>query len=341
MKIVCRLWIPIHEMKEKPLYPLKFKPILKDVIWGGTRLRDVLGKPATTDRCGESWEISAVQGNISVVDSGFLAGNNLQDLIEIYMGKLVGEHIYEKFGLEFPLLIKFIDANDLLSIQVHPDDEMARERHNAYGKTEMWYILTAERGARLISGFKELVSREVYLEHFNAKTLPDILNFEEVETGDVYFTPAGRVHSIGAGILLAEIQQTSDITYRIYDWDRVDANGKSREMHTELALDAIDFKDNRSCLRRFDPLINSRTNAADCPYFTTDIIYIDRSVEKDFHYIDSFVIYICVEGSCIIRHPGGEDISIHRGETMLIPSSLKSLVMVPETETKILEIYIK
>ena len=323
------------------LYPLKFKPILKDVIWGGTGLRDILNKPAKTDKCGESWEISSVEENISVVSEGLLEGNNLQELIEVFMGELVGDKIYKKFGLEFPLLIKYIDANDLLSIQVHPDDALARERHNAYGKTEMWYVMRARKKAKLISGFRHAVSREIYLDHFKNNTLPEILNYEEVEAGDVFYTPAGRVHSIGAGILLAEIQQTSDITYRIYDWDRVDKNGKSREMHTDLALDAIVYNDPGSYRRRIDPLINSRTNLADCPYFTTDIIYLDQAVEKDFNYIDSFVIYLCVEGNCLIRCTGVNDMSMAFGETVLIPAALKNIELIPDGKAKILEIYIK
>ncbi|HER08916.1 MAG TPA: mannose-6-phosphate isomerase, partial [Bacteroides sp.] len=204
---------------ERKLYPLKFKPILKDKIWGGSRLREVLGKEAS-DRAGESWEISGVSGDISVVENGFLAGNDLTELVEVYMGDLVGEHIYEQFGLEFPLLIKFIDANDFLSIQVHPGDELARERHNSFGKTEMWYIVEAEADGQLIAGFNREMDRDTYLEHLQRGTLKEIVNFERVKKGDIYYMPSGRIHAIGAGVLLAEIQQTSDVTYRIYDWDR-------------------------------------------------------------------------------------------------------------------------
>jgi len=224
------------------LYPIKFQPILKDKIWGGPRLKDILNKSTESDKCGESWEISSVQGNLSIVRNGFLTGNNLQELIEVYMGDLVGDKIYSLFGIEFPLLIKFIDANDILSVQVHPDDELARVRHDAYGKTEMWYIIDAEENAELIAGFNRDLNRETYIRHLQGKTLKEILNFEKVRKGDVFFTPAGRVHAVGAGILLAEIQQTSDITYRIYDWERVDDKGNPRELHTELALDALDFK---------------------------------------------------------------------------------------------------
>jgi mannose-6-phosphate isomerase len=323
------------------LYPIKFRPILKDVIWGGTRLREKLGKECQTSTCGESWEISAIQGHISVVENGFLKGNNLQEIIEIYMGELVGDHVFEKFGLEFPLLIKFIDANDLLSIQVHPDDELARKRHNAYGKTEMWYILEADENARLISGFREVISRDTYLEHFNRKTLPDILNYEKVKAGDVFFIPAGRVHAIGAGILLAEIQETSDITYRIYDWDRLDKSGKGRELHTDLAVDAIVYDDPERYRMSYEIEDNSRITVVDSPWFTTGIINLDTPVVKDFILIDSFVIYMCVGGSVEIDYGSDSRVCLGRGETVLIPASLKNITILPEGASRMLEIFVK
>ena len=323
------------------LYPLKFKPILKDVIWGGSRLRDSLGKECQTDSCGESWEISAVQGNISVVENGFLKGNNLQEIIEVYMGELLGEQIYENFGLEFPLLIKFIDANDLLSIQVHPDDDLARERHQAYGKNEMWYIIDADENAELISGFRQAISRETYLEHFNKKTLPEILNYEKVNAEDVFFMPAGRVHAIGAGILLAEIQQTSDITYRIYDWDRLDDSGKGRELHTDLAVDAIVYDDKERYRIKYNKQKNNRVTVVDSPWFVTGIVTFDKPVEKDFNFIDSFVIYMCVEGDAVFNYGNSETISITRGQTLLIPASIKNIQILPEGPSRLLEIYIK
>ena len=323
------------------LYPLKFDPILKDKIWGGTRLRDSLNKSGASDTCGESWEISAIQGNISVVSNGFLAGNSLQELIEVYMGDLVGDKIYEKYGVEFPLLIKFIDANDKLSIQVHPDDELAMERHNAYGKTEMWYIVEAEKDARLISGFNRFLNKQSYLEFFNQKRLVEIMNFEQAGSGDVFFTPAGRVHAILSGILLAEIQQTSDITYRIYDWDRTDSDGKSRELHTDLALDALDFKNYEKYRTDYESVLNLTATIADCPYFTTGLIHFDQPVEKDFNFIDCFVIYMCIEGGMEIVYSDSEMETIKAGESVLIPASLKNLVLRPMVESKVLEVYIR
>ena len=321
------------------LYPLKFKPILKDKIWGGTKLRDVLGKNAT-DKAGESWEISGYEGDISIVQNGFLAGNSLQELAEIYMGDLLGDTIYDRFGVEFPLLVKFIDATDVLSVQVHPDDAMAAEEHNLNGKTEMWYIVESDK-AQLIVGFNREMDREQYLQHLKGGTLKEILNYEKVAPGDIYFMPAGRIHAISAGVLLAEIQQTSDLTYRIYDWDRTDERGKSRELHTELALEAIDFKKPSSYKTDYSLLDNSTVTAVDSPFFTTSVIHLDQPVEKDYNLIDSFVIYMCMEGAAGITYGKGEVELIKKGETVLIPAELKNLAIVPTETTTLLEVYIK
>ena len=324
---------------EPTLYPLKFKPILKDKIWGGPKLRDVLGKSAS-EKAGESWEISAVEGDISIAENGFLAGNSLQELAEIYMGDLLGDSIYERFGVEFPLLIKFIDAADFLSVQVHPDDVLAKERHNSYGKTEMWYIVESDKG-QLIAGFNRELDRERYLQHKNGGTLKEILNYEAVVPGDIYFMPAGRVHAIGPGVLLAEIQQTSDVTYRIYDWDRRDEQDNPRELHTELALEAIDFSFHSHYKTSCQPLKNSTVNAVDSPFFTTSVIQLDQPVEKEFNMIDSFVIYLCMEGAAGITYGKGEVEVIKKGETILIPAELKNLALIPTEATTLLEVYIK
>jgi len=323
---------------EHTLYPLKFKPIIKDKIWGGPKLRDVLGKKAS-DKAGESWELSGVSGDISVVENGFLVGNTLDEIVEIYMGELLGDKIYERFGLEFPLLIKFIDAADFLSIQVHPDDAMARERHNSHGKSEMWYIVESDKG-ELIAGFNRELDKESYLSHVKKGSLKEIINREDVIPGDIYYMPAGRVHAIGAGVLLAEIQQTSDVTYRIYDWDRTDDKGNPRELHTELALDAIDFKFHKKYKTDYLPVTNSTSTAVDTSFFTTGVIKLDKPVEKDFNLIDSFVIYMCMEGEVGITYQGGLE-TIKKGETVLIPADLKNLVIVPAEASTLLEIYIK
>jgi len=323
------------------LYPFKFKPILKDKIWGGSRLRDVLQKSSASSSCGESWEISAIQDNISVVANGYLAGNELQELIEVYMGDLVGDNVYEKFGIEFPLLVKFIDANNDLSIKVHPDDALAEERHQAFGKTEMWYIVESDPGARLISGFNRELNEKVYLEHLDNKILPEILNFEEVASGDVFFVPAGRVNAIGSDILLAEIQQTSDITYRIYDWDRLDKEGKGRELHTDMALKALDYNHYESYRTQYEHAINLTSQIADCRYFITNVLQFNRNVEKDLNFIDSFVIYMCLEGSYSLRYTDSEIINVDKGETVLVPAVIKNIELIPKDTSRILEVYIK
>ena len=323
------------------LYPLKFKPIYKEKIWGGTKIKTILNKNISNlQNCGESWEISGVAGNISIVKNGFLKNNNLQEIIEIYMGDIVGDAVYEQFGHDFPLLIKFIDANDNLSVQVHPNDELAKKRHNAYGKTEMWYIINAEKDAQLISGFNKEINKKIYLKHLKNNTLTEILNFEKVKTGDVFFIPAGRVHATGKGILLSEIQQTSDVTYRIFDWNRKDANGKSRKLHTDLALDALDFTHYKDYKTKYTKKINESSNLIDFKYFTTNILEFDKEIEKDYNLLDSFVIYMCLEGSCSIRYNENDEIKITKGETVLLPAVLENIVLIPSEQTKLLEVYI-
>ncbi len=324
------------------LYPLKFTPIYKDKIWGGNKIKTVLNKNfGDLPNCGESWELSGVPGNISIVSNGYLAGNSLEELIEVYMGDLVGDQIFETFGHEFPLLIKFIDANDDLSIQVHPDDEMAAERHNSYGKTEMWYVMQADKGSKLQSGFNQPVDQEKYLEKLEKVELTDILNFEEVTAGDVFFIPAGRVHAIGKGILLAEIQQTSDITYRIYDYDRRDDQGNPRELHTDQALDAIDYTLFPEYKTNYEPIPNESVELASCQYFTTNVLDVSQVVEKDFNKLDSFVIYICLDGKLVIETESGSE-SIQKGETILLPASIENVLLKPSTASaKLLEVYIE
>ena len=324
------------------LYPLKFTPIYKDKIWGGSKIKTVLNKDfGDLPNCGESWELSGVEGNISVVSNGYLAGNSLDELIEVFMGDLVGDQVFETFGIEFPLLIKFIDANDNLSIQVHPDDELSKERHNAFGKTEMWVVLQADQGSKLQVGFNQQVDKEEYLEKLENNKLTDILNFEEVSTGDVYFIPAGRVHAIGKGILLAEIQQTSDITYRIYDYDRRDAQGNPRELHTDLALDAIDFTLFPEYKSYYQTKTNESVELVKCKYFTTNVLELSEVFEKDYNQLDSFVIYICLEGTVeIITESGSE--TIQKGETILIPAVIESVKLNPMSPSvQLLEVTIE
>lgn len=328
---------------EHKLYPLKFRPVLKDKIWGGNKIKKVLGIDyAPLPNCGEAWMISGVEDNPSIVSNGFLEGNELNELVEIYMGELVGDDLFNRFGLEFPILIKFIDAADYLSIQVHPDDELAAKRGIGNGKSEMWYILSADKDAELISGFKRDTTREEYLEHLENKKLTTLLNFEKVQAGDVFYMPAGRVHALGPGILLAEIQQTSDTTYRIYDWDRVDDKGKSRELHTEEALEAIDFKAHDDYKSNYKEIKNASSNMVTSPFFITNIIVLDKALAKDYTELDSFVIYICVEGNLVLVHDGEEEkqVSLSKGEAVLVPAVIDRIDLIPSETSKILEVFI-
>lgn len=289
---------------------------------------------------GESWELSAVSDNLSIIKNGFLAGNNIEELIEVYMGDLVGDTVYEKFGIEFPLLIKLIESESDLSLQVHPNNELALKRHNAYGKTEMWYIMEAKNNARIYTGFKKETSREEYLNAVKNKDVASLIRIENCSPGDVFLNPSGRIHAIGAGLVLVEIQQTSDITYRISDWGRLDDSGKSRELHTDLATDAIDFDSVGSLKTSTVININSSANIAECEFFNTNLQWIDRAVMKNYESIDSFIVYICVEGSFNVRwNKNSEEISL--GETVLIPATLRELVLEPTPEAKLLEVYIR
>jgi mannose-6-phosphate isomerase len=322
------------------LYPLKFKPIFKDKIWGGEKVKTLYGLNFDPlPNCGEVWSLSGYPGNISLVQNGFLEGNDLDELIEVYMGDLLGEKVFEKSGEEFPLLIKIIDSNDWLSIQVHPGDELAQKRHKGSGKTEMWYVLDAEQGAELISGFRQKVTKEEYLKELKDKNLKEILNFEKVESGDVFFMPAGRVHALGPGLVIAEIQQTSDLTYRIYDFDRVDNKGNSRELHNDLALDAIDFNLYPDYKTHYLQKQNQTVSLVKSPYFVTNLLDFDKAVEKDYTPLDSFVIYLCSSGSCRVISAGQEE-HLAMGETMLIPATLGEIKLIPSPAAKVLEIYI-
>ena len=324
---------------ENTLYPLKFVPHYKDKVWGGTRLKALFGKNFDPlPNCGESWELSTVPGSISVVANGFLAGNELHDLIEVYMADLVGEQVFDKHGNKFPLLIKLLDTNDDLSIQVHPGDAVAQARHHSPGKTEMWYVIHAEPGAEIIAGFNQDISQASYLKHLNEKKLKDILNVYKVKAGDVFYIPSGQVHAIGAGITLCEIQQSSDVTYRLYDWDRPGSDGKFRKLHTEEAMDVIDFseQDNRVA---FTFGHNKPTELVRSSYFTTRYLRFGKRLELDYYLVDSFVVYICLEGGFKIHYPGGE-LNVTKGETVLIPALINGVALEPDGNTSLLECYV-
>jgi mannose-6-phosphate isomerase len=322
------------------LYPLKFKPVFDDRIWGGEKIRTRLGLDfSPMARCAEAWVLSGYEGKQTIVSNGFLEGNEINELVEVYMDDLVGEKVFEITGDTFPLLIKFIDSRDWLSIQVHPDDELAHKRGLPNGKTEMWYVLDAEKDAQLIAGFNKKVSQKQYLEHLQKKTLPEILNYEKVHQGDVFFMPAGRVHSLGPGVLLAEIQQTSDATYRIYDWDRKDAEGRERELHTELALAAIDFNLHPDYKTNYIARPNETVELVSCPYFTTNLIELAQPLRKNYEELDSFVIYICLEGGMKIKC-GEHSSNVVKGEVLLLPAILNDIEIYPDRKVKFLEVFI-
>jgi len=323
----------------KELYPLKFSPLFKDKIWGGDKTKSVLGLDySPLPNCGEAWVLSGVENNETIVSDGWLQGNHLNELLEIYMDDLVGEKLFERYGNEFPLLIKLLDANDWLSIQVHPNDELAKKRHNGSGKTEMWYILQADQNAQLISGFNQEMTKEKYLDFLNSNKLPQIMNFEKVSPSDVFYMPSGRVHALGPGILLAEIQQTSDITYRMYDWDRVDSEGKARDLHTDLALDAIDFKVYDDYRRQPQTHPDQATLLMESPYFITNKLLLTKPLIRDYSELDSCVIYLCVNGLANIEYSGG-NISIKTGECILVPALTNITKIIPKSDTNILEIF--
>ena len=322
------------------LYPLKFQTIFKDKLWGGQKIKTVLGKDfGDLPNCGETWEISGVEGNISEVAEGPLVGKNLKELIQQYQGQLVGERVYQEHGDGFPLLVKFIDAAKDLSIQVHPDDELAQQRHNSSGKTEMWYIFQADEGASLVSGFNQPMSQEKYLQYFEEGNLLDILNREPVQDDDVFFLPAGRVHTIGQGLLLAEIQQTSDITYRIYDFDRRDAEGNTRELHVEQALDAIDYQHYDHYKTQYEPKKNEAVLLASCPYFETYRLDYTEDTERDYSDRDSFTIYVCTEGEAVISC-NEQHYLIKKGDAYLMPANVANVAIKTTTGFNILESFV-
>lgn len=308
----------------KNLHPLTFEPILKERIWGGTKLGDLLNKPISSALTGESWEISTVPNDVSIVADGIFKGTNLNDLIDLYPEEILGTDVFNRFGKQFPLLFKYLDAKEDLSIQLHPNDELAKARHNSLGKTEMWYVMQADFDARIILGFKEDSNKEEYLNHIQTKKLLSILNEVPVKKGDVFLLETGTIHAIGAGIVIAEIQQTSDVTYRIYDFDRVDAQGNSRELHIDWSLDAISYHSNSSQVN-YKKEENKSNTLVDCPFFKTNLIPLNGvlSIKKS---TNSFVVFMCSEGSFDLQL-GSESYHYKTGDTVLLPAILTSFTL--------------
>ncbi len=320
------------------MYPLKFKPILKERLWGGTKLRDVLGKPIENDTTGESWELSTVKDDISIIANGDFSGRSFQDLINTHAQELLGKSVVERFGKDFPVLIKFIDAKQDLSIQLHPNDDLAKARHDSFGKIEMWYVMNADENANLIVGFNKDVTKAEYAKSLENNTLLDLLNYEEVKEGDTFFINTGKIHAIGAGVLLAEIQQTSDITYRVFDFNRKDKNGNLRELHTEMALDAIDYAQKDDFKVAYSQEANKVNTMVDCPYFSTNFIHLTENLKQDVSQRDSFTIYMCVQGNVTVENEFGAA-RIQKGETVLVSANSETIVL-KSSRAKLLEVTI-
>ncbi|WP_418263841.1 type I phosphomannose isomerase catalytic subunit [Flavobacterium faecale] len=317
------------------LYPLQFEPILKERIWGGEKLKTYLNKSITSSITGESWELSAVEGDVSMVSNGESKGSLLTELIASNPIDILGTAVYERFGLEFPLLFKYLDANQDLSIQVHPNDELAQKRHNSFGKTEMWYIMQADKDSRIIVGFKEDSNAVEYVKNLEDKTLLSILDTVNVSEGDVFFLETGTVHAIGAGLVVAEIQQTSDITYRLYDFDRVDANGNLRELHIDLALDAINYN-KVNTQKKYKNKVNQSNSIVDCKYFSTNSIPLEGTVLVS-KTGESFTVYMCIDGAFQIE-VNSQKYKFSKGDTVLVPAVLKAYEL--SGNASLLEIYI-
>lgn len=324
------------------LYPLKFKPLLKERVWGGENLKEMYADAVLPNmkEVGESWLVSGVQDNISLVANGFLKDNTLEELVEVYMGDLVGDSVYEKFGVEFPLLIKLIDTREYLSVQVHPDDEMAKERHSAYGKSEFWYVLESKDDSEIITGFNRSFTRDDYVSSIKDKTLISSLKNEAVVPHNFVFIPSGSLHSLGKNILLVEIQQTSDITYRVYDWDRVDEQGKGRELHIELAADTIDFSRNPLEIKSLDMDKNKAQELVENTFFRINRFYIDEPLNREFIDFDTFRLYICISGTAEVHSVGNNPVILSKGEVVLVPASLHVVELIPNEESLLLEAYV-
>ena len=303
------------------MYPLLFRENLHEIVWGGRRLKTLKGLPADGRNIGESWEISAVRGSESVVKNGELAGSTLGELVNRFGAELMGRHIAEVHGTEFPLLVKFIDAAGDLSIQVHPGDELARARHGKLGKTEMWYVMDARPGATLLAGFKKQIRPEEYAAKVADGSIVDVLARHEVHPGDVFFIPAGRVHAICRGILLCEIQQSSDVTYRLYDYNRLGLDGRPRQLHTEEARDAIDYKVYDDYRTHYQPVREGAVCIVDCPFFVVNVISTSSTLRRNLLAEDSFVTLSCLSGACTVR-AGGISVSLGTGSSCLIPASV-------------------
>lgn len=324
------------------MYPLKFAPILKSTLWGGDKIIPFKRLDREMLNVGESWEVSAIEGSESIVINGEDKGLTLTEIVDKYKEKIVGKDNYTFFGGKFPVLVKFLDTRVDLSVQVHPNDEIAGKYHNSFGKNELWYIISAKKNAKVISGFSREITQEECLERVNNGTFTEVLQAADVQAGDAFYIPAGRVHSIGAGVFMAEIQQTSDITYRIFDYNRLDSNGKPRELHVEQAMKAINLQDVHSDFHtRYESAKNEPAEIIATPYFTTSLYDMTDNITCDYSDLDSFVIFVCVEGACRLTDNEQNEVSLVAGETVLLPATAQEVTIIPENGgVKLLETYV-
>lgn len=318
--------------------PLKFNALLKSTLWGGDKIIPFKNLDIQQENVGESWEISGVKDNETIVADGPYAGKKLNELVEELKGKLVGEENYQRFGNEFPLLIKFIDARQDLSIQVHPTDEIAKMQGKERGKTEMWYLMDSDKDATLLCGLKKKITPEEYAQMVENDTIVDAIDRYEVKEGDCFFLPAGRIHAIGTGCFLAEIQQTSDVTYRIYDFKRKDKNGNYRQLHTKEAAECINYNVESNYRTEYTPVKNQGVSLVQCPYFNTAVYDLDEPMTIDYSELDSFVILIGVKGNATITDNEGNTFTLQAGESVLVPATTETLKV--DGKIKFLETYV-
>lgn len=316
-----------------------FRPLFKERIWGGRELSAYKQMENVGDGIGESWELSGLSGDETCVEQGPYAGFTLTQLVECEREALVGKNVYKRFGSNFPLLVKFIDAEQDLSVQVHPNDELAQQRHGCCGKSEMWVVVNTQEGAHLLSGFNTEITVEEYEQRVANSTLHEVLNRYEVKPGDVFFLPSGRVHSIGAGCLICEIQQSCDITYRIYDHGRVDAQGRPRQLHIEEAREAIDFTPCKDVQVQPATLDCPLQTLVESPYFTTNRLHLENTMGIDVADVDSFIVYVCLHGKCLIQSEG-EEVMLTAGHTVMLAADAEEVTIHPDTDCELLEVYI-
>lgn len=313
-----------------PLYPLSFQPIFREKIWGGQRLQQSLGYELDPNiKYGELWSLSAIEEAPSIVDNGFLAGNSLIELLEIYMDDLVGEAVLDKHGTNFPLLVKILDTTEWLSVQLHPNDALAQKRGLGFGKSEMWYVMDAAPQAQLIMGFKASMNEHSFLRRLQENKLLESLATVEAKKGDAFYMPAGRVHALGPGLLIAEIQQSSDTTYRLYDWERTQADGSPRQLHIQEALEAIDLSAAQEETIQPSTTPNQSNPLVSSPHFKTYLIPLQRAIEKDYSELDSFVIWLITKGKCSYADAAGHKGHLQAGQSLLLPANTSLIKLFP------------